>query len=94
MGKKPFVIVRTCSAGVHFGTLESREGKEVVLSNARRLWSWEGAFTLNAVASKGVGNGSRLSVSVKSITLPEAIELIECTDEAEENLVNYKAHKP
>lgn len=94
MEKKPFVVVRTYSAGVHFGTLEIREGKEVILSNARRLWSWEGAFTLNAVASKGVSKGSRLSVPVKSITLTEAIEVIECTDEAEKNLTNFKAHTP
>lgn len=34
------VIVRTYSAGVHFGTLESRNGKEVVLKDARRIWDW------------------------------------------------------
>ena len=37
---KPYVIVRTYSAGVFAGTLESRKGKEVVLSAARRLWYW------------------------------------------------------
>lgn len=94
MENKPFVVVRTYSAGVHFGTLESREGKEVVLSNARRLWAWEGAFTLNAVASEGVGKGSRLSVPVHSITLTEAIEVIECTDKAEKNLTDFKAYNP
>ena len=33
-----FVIVRTYSAGVHYGRLVSRNGKEVVLSGARRIW--------------------------------------------------------
>ena len=71
------VIVRTYSAGVHIGTLQSREGKEVVLINARRLWSWAGAFTLNAVAIKGVNRkDSRISVPVASIILTEAIEII------------------
>lgn len=92
MGKKPFVVVRTYSAGVHVGTLEDREGKEVQLVNARRLWSWEGAFTLNAVASHGVGKGSRLSVPVRSIILTEAIEVIECSAEAAANLMSFEAH--
>ena len=30
------VIVRTYSAGVHFGRLVERDGKEVVLNDARR----------------------------------------------------------
>ncbi|HAA04769.1 MAG TPA: hypothetical protein DCE18_15585, partial [Syntrophobacteraceae bacterium] len=49
----PEVLVRTYCAGVHIGTLKSRDGKEVVLTNARRLWSWAGAFTLSAVCTKG-----------------------------------------
>ena len=35
-----FVIVRTYSAGVHAGTLASQAGKEVTLTNARRIWLW------------------------------------------------------
>ncbi len=71
------VIVRTYSAGVHIGVLVKRAGKEVVLKNARRLWSWKGAFTLNAVALRGVDRSdSRISVAVPSIILTEAIEII------------------
>ena len=71
------VIVRTYSAGVHIGTLQSREGQQVTLTNARRLWSWSGAFTLNAVATKGIRRkDSRISVAVPSIVLLEAIEII------------------
>ena len=73
----PEVLIRTYSAGVHIGTLKSREGREVVLTNARRLWSWSGAFTLNAVATQGVSrSGSRISKPVPEITLLEAIEII------------------
>lgn len=38
IGKK--VIIRTYSAGVWFGELEQKAGKEVILKNARRLWKW------------------------------------------------------
>jgi len=71
------VLVRTYSAGVHIGTLKERNGKEVTLTNARRLWSWSGAFTLSAVATQGVDRAnSRISVAVPEILLTEAIEII------------------
>lgn len=75
------VIVRTYSAGVHVGVLKERNGQEVTLLNARRIWSWAGAFTLNAVATKGVDRTkSRISSAVSEITLLQAIEIIPVTD--------------
>jgi hypothetical protein len=50
---KPYVIVRTYSAGVFAGTLESRKGKEVVLTGVRRLWYWAGAASLSQLAMTG-----------------------------------------
>ena len=89
--KKPFVVVRTYSAGVHVGTLESREGREVVLSDARRLWRWSGANTLNEVALKGVDQKyTRVSEPVAAITLMEAIEVITATAEAQANLTRSR----
>ena len=87
------VIVRTYSAGVHFGTLKSRDGKEVVLTDARRIWYWEGAFTLSAVANSGVKKTSKLSVTVDEILLTEAIEIIACTEAAAANLAALPAHE-
>ena len=73
----PEVIIRTYSAGVHIGTIKSREGREILLTNARRLYSWSGAFTLNAVAQSGINRGSsRISKPVPEILLLEAIEVI------------------
>ena len=83
---KKKVVVRTYSAGVHFGTLVSRDGKEVQLKDARRLWSWKGAFTLNEVATKGVAEGSRVSAVAPGVVLTEAIEIIDCTPEGAANL--------
>lgn len=76
----PEVLVRTFSAGVHIGVLTKREGREVTLANARRLWSWSGAFTLSAVATEGVNRkNSRISKPVSQILLTEAIEIIPIT---------------
>ena len=73
----PETLVRTYSAGVHVGEVTSIDGTQVVLRNARRLWKWSGAFTLNAVATSGVDrSNSRISIAVPTITLTQAIELI------------------
>ena len=76
---RKFVLIRTFSAGVHVGELVSRKGREVTLTNARRVWSWHGANTLHEIALRGVGAGSKVSDPVASIVLTEAIEVIECT---------------
>lgn len=72
-----FVLIRTFSAGVHYGFLEEKDGKEVRLSNARRIWSWSGALSLSEIAMKGLDlNKSVISVPVDEIILTEAIEII------------------
>lgn len=71
------VLIRTYSAGVHFGILIGRKGKEVHLKNARRLWSWSGALSLSEIAEKGINiSASKISVPVEEIILTEAIEII------------------
>lgn len=73
-------MVRTYSAGVHFGILEeilSPNHKCIRLSNSRRLWSWSGALSLSEVASTGINvSASKISVPVDEIILTEAIEII------------------
>jgi hypothetical protein len=89
------VIVRTYSAGVHFGTLKARNGTEVVLEDARRIWYWNKAFTLSKIAIDGLDiASSKLSVSVPRILLTEAIEIIPTSPSATVDLTNAPAHKP
>lgn len=76
-------LVRTYSAGVHIGTVESQTGKQVILKNSRRLWKWGGAFTLSEVAATGVDpSKSRMSVTTPVLVLTEAIEIIPVTASA------------
>lgn len=76
-------VVRTYSAGVHIGTVEAKSGTNVILKGARRLWKWNGAFTLSEVATAGISkSGSRMSVAVEIIELTEAVELIPTTEAA------------
>jgi len=89
--KGKYVVVRTYSAGVHVGELVKREGKEVELANARRIWYWNGRFTLNEIANSGVGSESKLSEPVSSIVLTEAIEIIPASEDGEKALREFSA---
>lgn len=79
-----YVIVRTYSAGVFAGYLESRNGQEVVLRNARRLWYWEGAASLSQMAEEGTSNpeGCKFPQEVNRVELLQAIEIIDCSEKA------------
>lgn len=81
-----YVVVRTYSAGVHVGTLAKRDGKEVTLTDARRIWSWKGANTLHEIAAAGVAKGSRISEPAQEVLLTEAIEIISATKAARASL--------
>ena len=80
-----YVVVRTYSAGVHAGYLVSRDGKEVVLNKARRLWYWKGAASLSQMAGKGISSPDecKFPAPIATITLTEAIEIIPCTEKAQ-----------
>ncbi len=83
-----YVIVRTYSAGVFAGFLKSRDGTEVSLVNARRLWHWEGAASLSQLAMEGVKKPQecRFPCEVGEELLTEVIEIIPCTKAAKTSI--------
>ncbi len=87
------VIVRTHSAGVHYGILIERNGKEVLLENSRRIWYWSGAASLSQLAMEGTNNPDecKFSVAVGSILLTEAIEIIPVTEMAVSSIEGVQA---
>ncbi len=86
------VIIRTYSAGVHFGTLTEFNRQIVRLKNTRRIWSWEEAFTLNEISLDGLSENSKLSKTIPDIILTEAIEIIPCSPSASECIRGIKNH--
>ena len=82
------VIVRTYSAGVWFGLLKQKAGKEVILTEARRMWRWwaKESISLSGVALHGINqNKSRIAGAVESVWL-EAIEIMPITGEAADSI--------
>ena len=81
-------IVRTYSAGVFAGTIKSRDGKEAVLTDARRIWYWEGAASLSELATKGTSKPSacKFPAPVSEVLLTEVIEIIPTTEAARKSI--------
>lgn len=79
-----YVIVRTYSAGVFAGTLESRNGREVALTDARRIWYWSGAASLSELAVRGTSRPDqcKFPVAVPRVELLEVIEILDTTPTA------------
>ena len=82
IGKK--VIIRGDRSGVEFGELVEQNGSVVTLKNARRLWYWAGAASLSQLATDGTKRPQdcKFTVTVSSITILDAVEIIPCTDKA------------
>lgn len=86
------VLVRTYSAGVFCGTLKSREGKEVVLENARRIWFWAGAASLSQLATTGTSKPDQCKFppAVPAVLLTEVIEILAVSDAAKVSIEGVK----
>jgi len=92
----PYVMIRTYSAGVHCGYMKSREGKEVVLLDSIRIWKWAGAASLSQLSMEGTTDSGNCKFGMPittSLTLTEAIEVIEMTEAAKQSIQNVKSWK-
>jgi len=89
-----YVIVRCRDAGVHAGILESYNGREAVLLEARRLWYWKciKGFSLSGVANYGLHQDSKISSPIK-VHLTETCEIIETTEESKKSISEMKSHQ-
>ena len=87
-----YVIVRTTSAGVFCGKIESRNGKEVVLTDAKRLWYWAGAASLSQLAVEGTSKPKecKFPIEVDRVELLQAIEILDVTEKARESIADVK----
>lgn len=79
-----YYIIRCDRSGVFFGHVAQREGREVTITDARRLWYWDGAASLSQLALEGVKapENCKFTVTVPELVVLDAIELIPCSDEA------------
>lgn len=90
-----YKIIRTYSAGVFFGIIESRNGQEAVVRNARRLWYWEGAASLSQLAVDGTSklNSCKFPCAVDRVELLNVIEILDVTEKAKSSIESVKVWK-
>lgn len=67
----------------------------MTLHNARRIWYWSGAASLSQLAKDGTTDPSscKFTVTVDSITILDAIEIIPCTDKAIQSIEDVEVWK-
>ena len=87
-----YCIVRTYSAGVFAGYVQSRNGKEAVVRKARRIWYWKGAASLSQLATDGTSNPEdcKFPCEVDKIELTEVVEILSVTQKAKESIKGVK----
>jgi len=87
-----YKIVRTYSAGVFAGFLESLDGQHAVVRNARRLWYWDGAASLSQLAMEGVKKpeNCKFPCEVDRVELTQVIEILDTTAKAKKSIEEVK----
>ncbi len=94
MGNQKY-IVRCDRSGVFYGEIKKKDGQNVVMKNARCLWYWEGAASLLQLAQEGVKEPEccRFTVTVGSLEVLDAIEILLCTDAAVQSIEGVRPWK-
>ena len=82
--EKRICIVRSNMAGVFFGLIEKiNPDKSVLISNARKIYYWEGAYTMEDLADKGIDvKKSKVTCEIESVLLSDYCQVIPLTDKA------------
>ena len=90
-----YCIIRTYSAGVFAGYVESRNGQEVVVRKVRRIWYWSGAASLSQLGIDGTSDpkNCKFPEAVDKITLLQTIEIIDCTEKARKSIEGVQIWK-
>lgn len=93
--EQQYYIIRGDRSGVFFGEIAERNGREVTLRNARRLWYWSGAASISQLALDGTRrpNDCKFTVTVESIIILDAIEILPCTTKAKESIQGVRVWK-
>ena len=97
IGKR--VVIRSYGAGVFYGTLAEAEPTDdkytVELTDARRLWYWDGAASITQLAAEGVTapDNCKFTMREKSVVVTSVIEIHGAAEKAIESIEAVKEWK-
>lgn len=91
----PYVVIRSRDSGAHAGYLKARNGAEVELVDARRIWYWSGAASLSQLALDGVSDPAncKFPAAVPTITVLGVCEVIPASQKARKSIEGVKPWK-
>ena len=84
MTSDQYFIIRTVNAGVFCAQIESRNGSEATLLNARRIHYWQDATECIGLATSAtpLGSQTRITSSISKMEVLGVIEVLPMTPEA------------
>ena len=88
-------IVRSNGAGVFFGEVKSKSGDTVVMTNARRLWYWDGASSLSELAQYGTAkpDNCKFPCPVDEVEVLNVLEILSVTEDAARSIDEVREWK-
>jgi hypothetical protein len=88
-----YVLVRTYASGIHLGYLKEYDPqtRHIFLTDTRRIFLWEGAFTISAISVDGI-KGGKLTVIIPEIMISDVLEIIKCSEKSIKNLKEFPVH--
>lgn len=83
-----YALVRGDRSGVFCGVVVSEEDRVVELTDCRHIWYWAGAANVAEMSLTGVARPAECKIiaPVARLRVLDAIEVVDCTPEAEASL--------
>ena len=83
-----YYIVRADRAGVFFGKIKEANKDEVVMTDVRKLWYWDGAAAVEQLALEGTKKprNCKFTVVIPEMAIASPIQIIPCTEKAVESI--------
>ncbi|MEG1582205.1 MAG: hypothetical protein RR334_03530 [Clostridia bacterium] len=90
-----YYIVSAERAGIFIGNIKERNGTELLMTNVRRIYYWEGANSISQLAVTGPMSPSncKFSVAVEEVLFTNVLEINLCSEKAEKVIKGVKEWK-
>jgi hypothetical protein len=95
INENQYYIVRADRAGVFFGKIKEASKDEVVMTEVRKLWYWDGACAVEQLALEGTRKprNCKFTVVIPEMAIASSIQIIPCTDKAVESISGVSVWK-
>jgi hypothetical protein len=71
------VVLRSRDSGVWIGVFVSQSGRDVTLSQGRKIWRWRGANTTSELALRGCSKEYSRVAEPVNVTVNDCCEILE-----------------